>query len=290
MNMPFEQPGLLFLIIPGLFAVWKLVRQQNAIGFSSSELFSGVRLGWSFRTVERVFLSVFVIAGTLILARPIQIEKISVPVYKEARDITIVLDTSGSMMGEEIKVASAVVSDFADGRPNDRIALVVFDTSAYLEWPLSPDHSPLTYRLNHIVPDGGTEIARGVIAGLMHQKQFGKNPGAVIVVSDGSSDVTSEEISSMKDNLGQTKLYFVQIGKPDYLARNVWDIVKKLGGTVYSGEISDLGSIFSEISNLETSPVVWEQHIQSTYQFGILPIVALLSFLGAGLIETMREV
>lgn len=293
MVIPLEYPGFLFLIPLGLIAVWKLVRQKGAIGFSST-LLEGIRIRFSLLILERLFLAVFITSGVLILARPIQFVRNSVPVYQEARDITVVLDISGSMWeggGEKMITAVTVISEFVTNRPADRVALVVFDTYAYLEWPLSPDHGELLYRLDNVRNGGGTTIASGIIVGLRHQQQFGQNPGAIIVVSDGISTVTAEEKKAVETALGQTKLYMIWIGDPDQqLAREFGEYLRSLGGKVYRGETEELDEFFRQIDKLEASPVAWEQQVTTVYHFGLLPLAALISLLSAALVDITREV
>lgn len=296
MVIPLEYPAFLLLIPLGLIAVWKLIRQKGAIGFSSVTLLKGIRTGPSPLVLERLFLSVFITSGILVLARPIQFVRNSVPVYQEARDITVALDISGSMMqNEKLKTAEKVISEFVAGRPADRVALFVFDTQAFLEWPLSPDHEALLFRLHNVVTGGGTAIASGLIAGLKHQQRYGQNSGAIVIVSDGISEVTAEEKSTIEAVLGQSKLYMVWIDsqqddRDKKLALEFGDYVRSLGGKVYRGEIGELGEIFSEINKLEASPVVWKQQVTTVYHFGLLPLAALVSLLGAGLVNMIKEV
>ncbi len=294
MNLHLEYPAFLLLIPLGLVAVFKLVRQKSGIGFSSATLLEGIGTGFSPLFFERLFLSIFVAAGSLILAQPTRLVKNSVPIYKEARDLSLVLDVSGSMTGDSINTATSVITEFVALRPQDRIALFVFNTSAFLEWPLSLDHETLIFRLNHAVPDGGTRIAAGVIAGLEHQQRYGKNPGAVIVVSDGGSIVTPEEKSAIETALGKTKLYWIWISEKgaeeDQMAQQFGVYVTSLGGKVYRGGVDELSEIFREINKLETSPVLQQQHVTNVYDFGILPLAALVSLLLAGVVNTVREI
>ena len=66
--------------------------------------------------------------------------------------------------------------------------------------------------------------------------------------------------------------------------------VTSLGGKVYRAEAEDLDEIFSQIHNLEASPVLLQQHVTTVYNFGILPLAALVSLLLAGVVNTIREV
>src|SRR3989338_6691394 len=285
---------LFLLTIPlGLIAVYKLVRQNSGIGFSSANLLAGIRVRVSPLRVERVFLSIFVVASALILARPTRLEKTSVPVYAQARDISLVLDVSGSMTGENIETAKSVIAEFIEGRPGDRIALFTFNTEGFLDWPLSLDHETTIYRLKHVVVSGGTRIAAGLITGLKHQQQFGQNPGALIVISDGGSILAPEEKEAIQTALGQTRLYWIWITQKgageDQTALQFGVYVTDLGGKVYRGGTEDLDEIFRQIHQLEASPVLYERHVSTVYQFGVLPALALVSLALAGLVHITRE-
>lgn len=288
---PLNQPWFLLLIPLGIVAIAKLVRQKSALGFSSAALLRGVGAGIPLLHIEQLLLALFVIANSLILAQPIQQVKHTVPIYAQARDIIIVLDISGSMTADRILTAKKVISTFVAKRPQDRIALIVFQTDAYLEWPLSLDHDTLIYRLSHTSAGGGTRIASGIIAGLKHQQQYGKNPAAIIMVSDGGSEVTPAEKSAIEASLGQTKFHWIWIYEvEDPQARSFGLYVTSLGGKVYQGGIDKLEAIFAEIDRLETSSVVYDQQVSVVYQFGPLPVLALTSLFLAGLIDILREV
>lgn len=292
MNLPFEYPAILALIPLGIIAVFKLVRQKGRLGFSSTALLKGVGPALPLLLLERLFLAILVVAAALILARPTRLVKNSVPVYQEARDITLVIDTSGSMSGENITTAAKVSTEFIAGRPNDRIGLISFNDFAFLEWPLSLDHESLVYRLGHLKAQGGTVIAAGMIAGLA-QLQDSKNPGAIIVVSDGGSQVTPEEKETIQAIRGQTRIYWIWIkegSEEDEVAAEFGLYLKEIGGTVYEAGVEDLPQIFDEIDQLEASPVLYEQRVVTTYNFGLLPYLAVASLLFAGLVEMVREV
>lgn len=294
MIIPFEQPWFLLLIPMGFLAVWKLVRQKSGVGFSSILLLDEMRTRISILIWQRLLLCIFVAAAGLILAKPIRIVKTSVPVYQEARDISIILDVSGSMSQDndlKIKTAKKVITEFVAGRPQDRIALLVFENTAYLEWPLSLDHTALISRLNAVTGGGGTTIASGIIAGLSNQVKYGESSGAMIILSDGISEISREDKQIIEGSLGKTKLYWILIGNEDQeLTREFQKYVKSLGGTVYLGEADDLSEIFTEISKLESSPVTLEEKVTTTYRFGQLPLIAFVALLVAGLLEVWREV
>ena len=93
---------------------------------------------------------VFVIIA---LARPQAIEE-RVNHTQKGVDIMIVMDISLSMLIEDmgarktrLESSREVVGDFIEGRPNDRIGLIVFSGESFTKVPLTFDHEILKSRV-----------------------------------------------------------------------------------------------------------------------------------------------
>ena len=93
-------------------------------------------------------LAVFIVA----LAQP-RLSKSTTEVKASGIDIACALDLSGSMKtgdyivnGQQVSridMAKPVLQKFIEGRPNDRIGLVVFAAQAFIATPLTLDHDYL---------------------------------------------------------------------------------------------------------------------------------------------------
>lgn len=294
LNPSFEAPFFLALIPFCILAVNKLLRQRSFIGFSSTDLFDGLTVKLKLIHFERIALSVFFTASLLILAKPTESIKTLVPINAEARDITLVVDISGSMKysDEKINVVREVIATFVATQSQDRLGLFVFNDESYLGWPLSLDHEPLLYYLDQSVIEGGTQISEGILAGLEHQQQFAEDPGAIIVVSDGASRLTDTQKEAIENSKAETKIYWIWIADShdDPAARNFGDYMRSINGTVYEARTARLAEIFAEISKLESSPITWQNKTQSRSRYGFLPWLNLISFLFASLVHLIREV
>jgi Ca-activated chloride channel family protein len=96
---------------------------------------------------------------TLALARPQQVDRERV-LEREGIDIQIVLDTSGSMEAEDfviggrsanrLTVSKAVIAQFIEGRPDDRVGLVIFGEEAFTQVPLTLDHAAVVSMLSEV--------------------------------------------------------------------------------------------------------------------------------------------
>jgi len=140
--------------------VWFAWRRRPKLRFSSVGL---VKPGGSARRAAG-FLPDLLLAAALVclivaLARPQATRRESV-VRSEGIDILLVVDTSGSMESPDYRVggrpasrldvAKAVVARFVEGRPHDRIGLVVFGEEAFTQVPLTLDHAGLAAFLRQV--------------------------------------------------------------------------------------------------------------------------------------------
>jgi len=198
----FAQPVFLYLllIIP-LIVVWYWFRQnkRNAeIKLSSTESFSGNKKSYK----QILFHSLFVLrllaisSLIIVLARP-QSSKSGQDVNVEGIDIVIALDISGTMLAEDFKpnrleAAKDVASKFIDGRPNDRIGLVIFSGKSFTQCPLTIDHAVLKNLFkglkNGMVEDG-TAIGNGLATAISRIKDSKAVSKVVILLTDGINNM-----------------------------------------------------------------------------------------------------
>ncbi|RKX18195.1 MAG: aerotolerance regulator BatA, partial [Candidatus Zixiibacteriota bacterium] len=149
--MEFHNPDYLFLLIliPVLagWYIWKLRQQHATLQISSTTAFT--KLKPTFRVWFRHSLFIFrLLAITLliiVLARP-QSSNSWKNISTKGIDIILDMDISGSMLAQDFKpdrleAAKEVATEFINGRPNDRIGLVVFSGESFTQCPLTTDHA-----------------------------------------------------------------------------------------------------------------------------------------------------
>lgn len=129
----------------------------------------------------------FAVAG---LVRPDGKQKIQ----RKGTDIVIALDVSKSMLATDIKPnrlerAKQIISKIIDNSPNDRIGLVIFAGRAYLQMPLTLDHSAARMYLASAkpgdVPTQGTAIADALKMSMDAFNPNEKTFKSVLLISDG---------------------------------------------------------------------------------------------------------
>ncbi|BHH85667.1 VWA domain-containing protein [Desulforhopalus sp. 52FAK] len=200
--MTFAQPawllaGLLICII--LAVVFKTLekRRRVALGrFASEQL-----IGQLTRNLSRtrrgykkilILLSVFFLFGAL--ARP-QYGYEWVDVKRKGIDLLFALDTSKSMLAEDIKPnrlkrAHFAILDFVQRLEGDRVGLLPFAGSSFLMCPLTMDYEAFEQSLaavtTDIIPRGGTNLA-GVIEAASKILTNGANHKILIILTDGEN-------------------------------------------------------------------------------------------------------
>jgi Ca-activated chloride channel family protein len=110
-------------------------------------------------------------------------------------DIVVALDISGSMRAEDFKpknrleVARNTVRDFIEGRPSDRIGLVVFAALATTRCPLTQDHEMLQQFLEQVdfppPEQDGTALGMGLATAVNRLRESKARSRVVVLVTDG---------------------------------------------------------------------------------------------------------
>ncbi len=200
-DVTFAYPWVLYLlaIVPAMLLWhWKIGREkQSSITYSSVKVLRGIPPSWKvrFRNAPVLLRSVAVVLLTVALARP-QSYSSGQNVTTEGIDIVLTLDISGSMISEDFKpnrveAAKSVAEKFIEGRPNDRIGLVVFSREAFTQCPITIDHRVLGNLLKKVepgmIPDG-TAIGNGLADAVGRLKDGRAKSKVIILLTDGANN------------------------------------------------------------------------------------------------------
>jgi Ca-activated chloride channel family protein len=228
----FQFPWLLALL--GLLPVYALLRGQTgrlaALTFSSADIARAA--GDQARAAAGrflFFLRLLVVAlGIVALAGP-RLANYHVQTETPGIDIMLVLDLSWSMeaidMGRPAEklsrfaIASGVLKDFIQKRPNDRIGLIAFSGVPYLASPLTLNHDWLVENLQRlhigIIQDLGTAIGDAVAVAAKRLKAVPNSKSRImILLTDGDNNLGKLEplpAAQLAAALG-AKIYAIGIG------------------------------------------------------------------------------
>jgi Ca-activated chloride channel family protein len=189
-------------------------------------------------------------------------------------DIALVMDTSSSMgsgLGTDTRldVSKRVITNFIEGRTNDRIGLVIFRGSSLVLSPLTLDYDALTNIVQHVqdinLPDS-TAIGLGLSDALNLLRESRARSRVVILLTDGEQNAGSIEplaAARIAETLG-IRVYTIGViaqGAREGGALNVDEealrqMAEITGGRYYPAESEQgLADIYDNIEQLEKSRV-----------------------------------
>jgi Ca-activated chloride channel family protein len=187
----------LLLMVP-LIAVIIFLHRRRAARLAelvSSKVWKTVVPGHSLKRIRRRtvlrLLAIFCIG--LALTRPQWGYKME-EVQQRGLDILVVLDTSNSMLATDIRPnrlqqAQWAVRDFVRHLKGDRIGLIAFAGSSFLQCPVTVDYAAFTMMLNDlyagIIPRGGTAIEQALETAMESFDTTTDADRVIILITDG---------------------------------------------------------------------------------------------------------
>ena len=161
--------------------------------------------------------------GIIALANPRKPQGTTM-VNRSGIDVMIALDVSKSMLANDIKPsrlerAKQLIAKLIDKLPEDRIGIVVFAGRAYLQMPLTTDHSAAKMYLSSastdVVPTQGTVIGDALKMSNAAFNTLEKKYKAVVLISDGEDhDETAIKITKAMAEEG-VMINTIGIGSPE---------------------------------------------------------------------------
>jgi tetratricopeptide (TPR) repeat protein len=180
--------------------------------------YSAQRFALKFVLIIAAFAAgVFALAN---LRSPLGSQKVS----RNGIDVMVAIDVSKSMLAQDVKPtrldrAKQALGKLIDKLSNDRIGIVVFAGKAYLQMPLTGDHSAAKMYLNSatpdIVPTQGTVISEALKMCYASFNAKEKKYKSVILISDGE-DHDEEAVKVAGQMAGEgVVINTIGIGSPD---------------------------------------------------------------------------
>lgn len=282
----------LFLLLPAaiLWHIWKRKQLSATLKISSVKGFKAqkslvAKLKPYLFVLRLLALSSLIIA----LARPRKVDISSQTKSTKGIDIVMAMDVSGSMLAKDLKpnrmeALKKVATRFVEGRPNDRIGIVVYAAEAYTKTPVTSDKAVVQEALRGIKYDNviqdGTGIGMGLTTAVNRLKDSKAKSKVIILLTDGVNNagfIEPETASQIAKEYG-IKVYTIGIGTngnamfPYAYAPNggflfkmmpveidvnlLQAIARNTGGKYYRANSNDkLESIYNEINKLETTEI-----------------------------------
>lgn len=226
----FAQPLflLLLLIIPLFFlgvAIRMKIRRSRMKKLGDEQLVRELMPSWSrskvwVRTLLYSLAFFFFVIG---LARPQIGAKLKEHQTKGA-EIMIVLDVSNSMLAEDyspnrLERAKLAISRLSDKLQGDRLGLVIFAGTSFVQLPITTDYVSAKMFLNSIstssIPVQGTAIGEAISTAVKSFSAQSEHSRAIIVITDGENHEDDPvEAASVAAEAG-VKVYTIGVGSPE---------------------------------------------------------------------------
>ena len=199
--MRFEYFSLLFLLVPVVpatvaFFWWSWRTKKKLIAqFVQSRLLANLTVGVS-ATRQKIRMGLLGASMALlivVLARP-QWGFDWEEAKQRGLDVVVAIDTSKSMLAEDVapnRLARAKLAalDLKKLAKTDRVGLVAFAGSAFLQCPLSFEDDAFRQSVNaldvNIIPQGGTALAEAIQTAQAAFKEKSENYKVLILFTDG---------------------------------------------------------------------------------------------------------
>lgn len=142
-------------------------------------------------------------------------------VHQRGLDIAVVLDTSKSMLAADIKPnrlqqAKWAVRDFVRHLKGDRIGLIAFSGSSFLQCPITVDYAAFTMMLNDlyagIIPRGGTAIGQALETAADSFDSESEADRVIILITDGEDHEGDPMQMAEKLKDKNIRLYSIGVG------------------------------------------------------------------------------
>jgi len=288
--MQFANPKILALLLifpPALivFFWWSFGKRKALMAqFIQSRLLPGLVSGISpARQKFRLACLVLAVASLIVaLAGPqwgFSWEEVKV----RGVDIVVAIDTSKSMLATDIaptRLARAKLAalDLMALARSDRLGLVAFAGSAFLQCPLTIDDSAFRQSLEaldvNIIPQGGTAIAEAIETAQTAFKE-GDNHRVLVLMTDGEDHDSGALEAAQKAAASGLRIYTVGIGtvdgellrvkdaqgRPDYIRDEQGNVVKSHLNERLLQEIAGAteGGFYLPLRGAKTMDTLYEQ-------------------------------
>ena len=218
--------GLLALPVFAALYVWSHVRGRALVSKVVAPRLRG-QLAGSVSVARRAVRGILIVLTLglvlLALAQP-RYGFTQQEIKQKGRDIIVAVDTSKSMLATDVAPtrlarAKLLTQDLIRLLKGDRVGLVAFAGSSFLQAPLTLDYGAVINALDeldtNVIPKGGTNIASAIATA---EQAFGKAEGqtrALILLTDGEELDEDGVAAAKKAAEHGIRIFAVGIGSPE---------------------------------------------------------------------------
>lgn len=269
--------GFIIILALGVFYYWSAKRRQADLEkFAQKELLGELlsSVDYRKRALKVSLIVLAVIFCLLALMRPqwgFQWEEVK----RKGVDILIALDTSKSMLAEDVKPSrfersKLAIEDLVRKLKGDRVGLIAFSGSAFLECPLTVDYGGFLLSLENTdintIPKGGTSMSSAIREALRSYAGGQKKYKVLVVITDGEDhegDAQQAALAAQKEGInifcigigtaeGDLIPVTDEVGQKAFLKDSQGNVVKsRLDESVLQKIALNTGGVYVKATNTE---------------------------------------
>lgn len=212
MDIQFQHPEMIlgFMALPFLgLLFWYVLKWKEAttIKIGDQKLVKELTKGHSpIRYKIKFFIALIALAVVIVaMINPMRAGSMD-KVERKGVDVMIALDVSNSMLAEDIKPnrlakAKQIVNKLIAEIPNDRVGLVLFAGRAYMQMPLTTDHTAAQMYVQNaspgVVPSQGTMLSDALRLCTSAFNSRERKYKSIVMITDGEDhDPESVEVAT----------------------------------------------------------------------------------------------
>lgn len=208
----------IFFLIPILVLITLILAYQKRNSIIKALSFN---IDYRFKVIKPTLMTLGIILIAFSLLGP-QILKGYQEVERSGLDLYILVDTSKSMLAEDIKPnrlarSKKSIENLIDSLEGDRIGLIPFSSDSYVQMPLTDDYDLAKMFLEVIDTDliagGGTNIAAALKLAKESFDESAKGDKVVVIFSDGEEH--NQSGIEVAKGLEEVKVYTVGVGSKE---------------------------------------------------------------------------
>lgn len=216
---------LLVPLFPVVYAVFRRLRRKRVAAFGDAAMvsrlmpsYSGAR-GWWKVVLFSIGFAFFAVG----MSRPLIGAKLKEHETRGA-EVVIALDVSNSMLAEDyspnrLERAKLAISRIVEKLRDDRIGLVVFAGSSYVQLPITTDYVSAKMFLNSIstesVPIQGTALADAINTASRSFSAQSEKSRAIIVITDGENHEDDPVKAAKQAAEAGIRVFTIGVGSPE---------------------------------------------------------------------------
>ena len=190
------------------------------------------------------------------------------PVLDLPRDVTFILDVSGSMAGESLRQAKAgLLAGLETLGPGDRFNIVAFDNETYPLWTSLRDGTEANLDaarrwLGGMTGGGGTEMLPALRTALGQQREDPARLSQILFLTDGAIDNEDQLFATIERGRGAARVFTIGMGSAPntHFMRRASELGQ--GSFTHIGDVSEAAVKMDELTARISRPVMTDIRVQ----------------------------